>query len=81
MSSCKYCGATIIWIDMASGKHMPCNDGQLPYRKNKDGAVKLVTKNGEVISADLVADEADAEGIGYISHYATCPGAERFRRR
>lgn len=81
MSACKYCHAEIIWIKMRSGKYMPCNTGKIPYRQSNDGNMNLVTENGNMISAFPCTDMEGAEGIGYVSHYATCPGTERIRRR
>ena len=81
MSQCRYCKADILWIKMKSGKAMPCNTGKLLYKEDKDGYAKIVTQSGRVVSAKLVDDEDEADGIGYVSHYATCPGADRFRRR
>lgn len=60
---------------------MPCNVGEILYRAAPNGPVKLVTAAGTVISAVPWTDRDSADGIGYVSHYATCPGADRFRRR
>lgn len=81
MTVCKYCRADLIWIRMRSGKAMPCNTGKIPYRESEHGNMKLVTDDGRVISAMLCAEPDEADGIGYVSHYATCPGADRFRRK
>lgn len=76
MATCKGCGKKIIWI----GK-MPCDPDQIIYRADKRGKLRVVTPNGEVMSAVISDNPATATGIGYISHFATCPQAERFRRR
>ena len=81
MSRCKACGVDVIWILMKSGRAMPCNPGPLFYREAADGYAKIVTPDGRVLSAVLCEDKRGADGIGYISHFATCPGAERIRRR
>lgn len=80
MSKCKGCEAPIIWIRMSSGTYMPCDPEQVTYWANRHGAAKVVTPNGEVISADLAGDPQQATGIGYITHYATCRKAEQFRK-
>lgn len=42
----------------------------------------LVTPNGETVSAEIVQPGTqDATGVGYISHFATCPVANMFRRK
>ena len=81
MSTCKYCGAEILWIMMKSGKAMPCNTDEFMYKENKHGNMKIVTQSGSVVIAFPCTDRNVADGIGYVSHYATCPGTEKIRRR
>lgn len=41
-----------------------------------------VTPNGETVSAEIVQPGTqDATGVGYISHFATCPVANMFRKK
>ena len=44
-------------------------------------AGKIVTPNGTVLSCDLDVEPETATGIGYISHWSTCPQAGRLRKR
>ena len=81
MAKCKGCGAEIIWVKTASGKAMPCDPELVTYKQRTLGQMKIVTPNGEVLSGDPEADPVQATGLGYISHFATCPAADRFRRR
>lgn len=82
MSRCKSCGAEIIWIKTQSGKSMPCNPERIVYwKKPGGGSRKIVTPNGEVLSAKLEGDPTKAAGMGYISHFATCPNADMHRKR
>ena len=46
---------------------------KLPQERNE-------TTEGDVVSANIT-NEAEAEGYGYISHFATCPGAAGSRKR
>ena len=79
---CASCGQMIIWIKTQAGKNMPCNTEIVTYRKQKGGKEKIVTPNGEVYSGKIVdARTMDATGIGYISHFATCPNASKHRKR
>ena len=78
---CRGCGQPIIWIKTPAGKSMPCDPGEIVYWANPKGPVKIVTPNGEVISAETHGNTAQATGIGYISHFVTCPEAGTFRRR
>lgn len=81
MKTCKSCGAPIIWIKTAAGKSMPCDAEPLPYRASQNGAAIVVTPNGETLKADIEDTPEKATGIGYISHFATCPNAALHRRR
>lgn len=75
MAKCKFCGADIIWIQTAAGKKMPCNAEEVVYWQKKGGKEKVVTPNGEVVSAELTGRQNDATGMGYIAHFATCKSA------
>lgn len=53
---------------------MPVDTVMVNYRKAKTGeraTDKIVLETGEVISA-CKASVQEAEGVGYISHFATC---------
>ena len=58
---CKNCGKQIMWIRTKAGKK---------------AEEKLVTPQGEIVAADRT-DGRDAEGFGYISHFATCTKRRR----
>ena len=79
--TCKACGASIIWIGMSSGKSMPCDDTPIYYKINAKGKEKIITPNGVVITCDKVTNPDEADGIGYISHFGTCPAADKFRKK
>lgn len=81
MSKCKGCGAEIIWVKTFGGKSMPCDPEQIIYWAKPGGRAKIVTPNGEIYSAELQGDLNKATGVGYISHFATCPQANSFRRQ
>ena len=80
-STCRGCGAPIIWIRTSGGKSMPCDPEVKTYWQSPTGLHKIVTPNGEVVSASLEGDPQTATGIGYTSHFATCPQAGKFRKR
>lgn len=79
--TCRGCGAPIVWVPTLRGKSMPCDAEQVLYRARKGANGKIVTPNGEVLSADIDVAPEEATGIGYVSHFATCPAANEFRRR
>ena len=76
MAVCKGCGAQILFI----GK-MPVNPERVTYWQRAGAKGKVVTPNGEVLSCDFEGDPQKATGVGYVTHFATCPKAADFRRR
>lgn len=81
MSACRGCGRPILWIRTAAGRSMPCDPELVTYWQRAGGREKIVTPNGEVLSAELAGAPDRATGLGYISHFATCPERDRFKRR
>lgn len=82
MGRCRSCGQLVVWIRTRGGKNMPCDPQMLTYRQSATGKERIVTTAGDVVSAEVVeSGAADSTGIGYISHFATCPNAARHRKR
>lgn len=81
MSRCRSCGAEIIWIKTRAGKAMPCDRERVTYWAKPGGSKTIVTPNGEAVRCELEGDPQEATGVGYISHFATCPQANEHRRR
>lgn len=81
MTKCKGCGEEIIFVKTVRGKSIPCNAGAVPYWARKGAKYKVVTPNGEVISCDYSGKIGRETGTGYIPHWATCPVADRFRKK
>lgn len=82
--TCARCHQQILWIKTINGKNMPVNARLVTYLVPKEGKGKerIVTPNGETVSAEIVqSGTQDATGVGYISHFATCPVANMFRRK
>lgn len=81
MAFCKSCGAEIVFEETPAGKFMPCNVGLVRYRKNPSGKDTVIgLRRAEVIKCDLVFD-GEPDGMGRIPHWATCPFANRHRKR
>lgn len=79
--TCRGCGAPIVWIATAGGKSMPCDAYPTPYWEKPKAPGKIVTPNGVVLSCVFEGDIHNATGIGYISHFSTCPKAGQFRKK
>ena len=77
---CRGCGEKIIYIQTQSGSSMPCNAAPVYYKVARGAKGRIITPNGEVHSALIDIPPEAADGIGYISHFATCPVANRFKR-
>lgn len=79
-SKCSRCGARILFVRMKSGKHMPVNPEFVNYKKD-GGKDRIVLANGDVVSGTIVTNPGEAQGYGYVSHFATCEYAQTFRRK
>lgn len=82
MGNCRLCGRLVVWIRTKAGKNMPCDAELIDYRvpPDKTGKERFVTPDGEVVAAERSKGTV-ADGCGYISHFATCPGANKRRMK
>lgn len=81
MATCKGCGQTIKWIRLNNGKAMPVNPEPVYYEDRREGAAVIITEDGRVSSGHTEAVAVVGSKVrGYVSHFATCPMADRFRR-
>ena len=76
MPQCRACNAEILFIKTPKGKFIPCNPGLVDYANAKPGAL-LCSKDGDVVKVDASKHQ---NKTGYVSHFATCPKADEFRR-
>lgn len=79
--TCKGCGKRIVWVKMKSGKNMPCDCSIVNYQKIDGGREKIVTQEGDVVSGITNVSPEESDGLGYISHFATCEGIGSLGRR
>ena len=79
-TTCRACQAPIIFIKTVGGRTMPCDAELVYYIQKAGGSKKIVTPNGEVLSAEITDDPEKATGIGYTSHFATCTNPDFFRK-
>lgn len=72
---CSACGARILWARSAStGRAMPLD----PMPSERGNITLAQGPRGETIAR--VVPRADGGPGLYVSHFATCPEAARFRR-
>ena len=74
---CRACGARILWLKTTKGKNMPVDPGVIRFHA-AGGPETFVTVNGKV---ERGARSTTGAELGYISHFATCPEADRFRKK
>lgn len=87
VTTCKSCGAPIVWIKTQNGRSMPCDVPAVDYQENYKGSSLIVTDDGRVRRATIIKKPITSSGLqpiidgkGYISHFATCPYANKYRR-
>lgn len=88
-TTCRACGARIVFIRSANGRPIPCNDELVEIvaggKTHNGPLVSVVTDSGMIVrgrraSGFLVVMPSEVVR-GRIAHWATCPDADRFRRR
>ena len=79
MSKCRGCGAEILWIKTFSGKRMPVDAEKIPFYAG-EGEELFVTAGGAVVHGTRAEAKDEHTYSGYISHFATCPAAQNFRK-
>ena len=80
MSKCRSCGAEIKFIKLKSGKWNPVDIQKHTIIKDEGNEI-LVAENGEIIRGKFASIKEGANASGYISHFVTCPNADRHRNR
>lgn len=76
MSACRSCGAPVLWARTRAGKAMP-----LDAAPTADGNVALLGTNGcEVLAGQSLAAARAEHRELYLTHYATCPQADAWRK-
>lgn len=77
LRACRACKRPIRWILTEKGKPMPCDPLGVRFNPGK-GPETFVTVNGKTMRGQRCEDGSET---GFISHFATCPEADRFRSR
>ena len=70
--ACRSCGAPIMWAMTGRGKTMPVDAAP------SDGGNVTLTLDGGTLRAVVSAGDA---GLAHLSHFVSCPKAEKHRRR
>ena len=75
--TCRSCGSQIIFIRTTAGKAMPCDPDPINFERS-GGPETFVTPEGKV---ERGKRRESGPLQGYISHFATCPFADKHRKR
>lgn len=81
LGKCKSCGQRIRFVRMKSGRSMPVNEQLINYKLEDKGKDKIVTPEGEVVSCISGVNVDEADGYGYVSHFATCLNTQKCRKK
>ncbi len=73
---CRSCNVAVLWVILASGRRMPLDATPCPGKGN----VRLLPGGAEVLSGDALTEASDAQEELYLSHFATCPNANKHRK-
>ena len=82
MSTCKSCGARIIWCVTEQGKRMPVdrqpsNDGTVHVFECPEDGTDMCEVLGDILKRELAREQGE---FLYKSHFATCPNAKQHRK-
>jgi ssDNA-binding Zn-finger/Zn-ribbon topoisomerase 1 len=78
MAKCRGCGASIVWLQTANGKMIPCDPNPIGYREREGARGKILTRAGKIVSCDFTNNPGVE--TGYMPHFATCPKAADFKK-
>ena len=81
VQTCRACGRRIIFIKTLKGKTMPCDAEPVKFVPDVAGNNKYVLADGLLINGVIPMPGDTDVHEGYVSHFATCPSAESFRKK
>lgn len=61
-----------MFIRMKSGKSMPVDTTFVNFKNEPGGKDRIVLPSGDVLACTAGVSAKEADGYGYISHFATC---------
>ena len=80
ITNCRACGAPIGFIKTKAGKTVPVDEKSLNFLPDPEGNELFVLVGGSTQRGNRVEEESNSSQIGFISHFATCPEADKFRK-
>lgn len=78
---CRYCGAYIRFIKTQRGKTMPVDAEPVPFVFDQNGPNFYLDPEGHLLRGTPPREgENEETETGFISHFATCPDADKARK-
>lgn len=74
MPNCRSCGAPVRWVETSKGKKMP-----IDINPNPNGNVILIDGVAHYVKDDPF-EKPEETAKRYVSHFATCPNAQKHRK-
>ena len=81
VTTCRSCGAPIVWKKTAAGKSMPCDAHPVNIVPNPKSKNKYLDRSGKIIGGDITDAAGDHTELAHVPHWATCDKPDQFRRR
>ena len=79
-TQCRWCGADIAFIKTIAGKSVPVDAECVSFSPNEKGPCLFVMPDGTTKRGFKTNEEKGDSEFGYVSHFATCPEAGKFRK-
>ena len=79
-TTCKSCGAPIVWIKSPKDKFIPCDANLKRYKQTEDGKEIVITQAGEYVRCTFDFDGLPT-GLARTPRWATCPHADKHRKK
>lgn len=76
MTNCRSCGAAILWITTAKGKKMPIDAVERAHLNEGQRRIHVFDRDGKSVPI-----EPGKSSVGHLSHFATCPDAQKHRKK
>ena len=78
---CRGCGKEIMFIKTEKGKTMPVDPEMVYFIPDDRGSDTYIEPGGKLVRGREVNLADKSSSIGYTSHFATCPNADKMRKR
>ena len=71
-TTCKHCGAAIVFARTNNGKMMPCEPAVVGYVPDAQGKQVVLGFDGVVLRCRVTGGASSGPGVGRVPHFAAC---------